>query len=190
MIVFSLVPASSRRALCFAGINVGEVEEREPETALPSNVSMPKDLKPMLRQMIERSPTFRLQCQKISDATQLRIAIELVPRLLECQCRALSNIKRYDTGFILIKVQVIVPNVHLVEVIGHEFEHALEQVEGLDLRTLASTQSEHVYKSEGGGFETKRAMRAGSAIEQEFYFFRDSHPAVLTKSENVSAVRP
>ena len=186
LIMFSLVLASSRNALC----SVEEVEQKKREAALPSNVAMPRDLKPILRQMIERSRTFRLQCQKIGSATQMRIAIELVPRLSDCQCRALSNIKRYDTGFVLIKIQIIVPSFHLVEVIGHEFEHALEQIEGLDLRTLASTQGGHVYKSESGGFETKRAMRAGSAVEQEFYFPRDSRPDVLTKSENVSVARP
>lgn len=156
------------------------------EAALPPNVVMPKYLKPILQRMIERSRTFRLQCQKIGSATQLRIAIELVPRLSDCQCRALSNIKRYGTGFVLIKIQIIVPNIHLVEVIGHEFEHALEQIEGLDLRMLASTQSKYVYKSASGGFETKRAMRAGSTIEQEFYFFRNSRPGILTKTEDIS----
>ncbi len=179
LIMFSLMIAGSPGTLC-------STSGSQAEEALPSNVIMPKDLKPFLRRMIERSRTFRLQCQKIGSATQLRIAIELVPRLSECQCRALSNIKRYDTGFVLIKVQIIVPNIHLVEVIGHEFEHALEQIEGLDLRRLASTQSEYIYKSEGGGFETKRAMRAGIAIEQEFYFFRNTHPDILTKTEDVS----
>lgn len=171
--------ADGPNAHCFAS---GSQEA----AALPSNVVMPKGLKPVLRRMIERSRTFRLQCQRIGGATQLRIAIELVPRLAECQCRALSNIKRYDTGFVLIKIQIIVPNIHLVEVIGHEFEHALEQIEGLDLRVLASKQSEYVYKSEGGGFETRRAMRAGKIIEQEIYFFRNPRPDVLTKAEDIS----
>jgi hypothetical protein len=99
-------------------------------------------------------------------------------------------IKRYDTGFVVIKIQIIVPNIHLVEVVGHEFEHTLEQIEGLDLRALASTQSDYVYKSENGGFETRRAMRAGRVIEQEFSLFRNPQPGILTKSEDVSVARP
>ncbi len=95
----------------------------------------------------------------------LRITIELVPGLSDCQCRALSLIKRYDTSFVIIRIQIIVPNIHLVEVVGHEFEHTLEQIEGLDLRALASTQSDYVYRSGSGEFETIRAMRAGRVIE-------------------------
>lgn len=179
LIAFWLIFSGGRGAFC-------STSESKEETALPSNIVMPKNLKPILQRMIERSRTFRLQCQKIDSAPQLRIAIELVPRLLDCECRALSKIKRYDTGFLLIKMQILVPNIHLIEVIGHEFEHALEQIEGLDLRVLASTQGEHVYKSAGGGFETRRAMRAGNLVEQEFYFSPNSHSDILIKTEDIS----
>jgi hypothetical protein len=185
--VIWLISAGSRGVL---GSVQEETEHKNEAIALPSNVVMPKDMKPILLRMIERSPTFRSQCQKIDSTPYLRIAIEIVPRLSDCQCRALSTVKRYTTGLVVIKVQIIVPSIHIVEVIGHEFEHALEQIEGLDLRALASTQSEYVYKADSGGFETKRAIRAGNVIEQEVYFFRNSNSRILTKSEGVSVGRP
>ena len=52
------------------------------------------------------------------------------------------------------------------ELLGHEIEHVIEQLEGLDLRRLAAA-GQHVWESHRGMFETDRAIRAGQRVFKE-----------------------
>jgi hypothetical protein len=55
----------------------------------------------------------------------------------------------------------------LIELIGHEFEHLLEQIEGLDLKRLARVKGSGVRVLEGRVFETDRAQAAGRLVAAE-----------------------
>src|SRR4051812_3280058 len=46
---------------------------------LPSNIFAPDCLRPMLRELLRRSATFRRQCRKIGDARNLIITIKTLP---------------------------------------------------------------------------------------------------------------
>ena len=59
------------------------------------------------------------------------------------------------------------PNGGLIELIGHEFEHLLEQIEGLDLKRLAGVKGSGVRVLEGQVFETDRAQAAGRLVAAE-----------------------
>jgi hypothetical protein len=146
------------------------------ESDLPSNVFAAEMIRPFLSELIERSVTFRRQCSKVRNAPLLHIVIELVPSLVYDHCLAVSLVTRYAYGRIDIRMLITVPRApsSYAEIIGHEFEHALEQIEGLDLRSLASTSGSCVYRHADGSFETKRAHEAGLAVAREFERFRNS----------------
>ena len=56
-----------------------------------------------------------------------------------------------------------------VELIAHELEHVLEQLDGVDLRSLAAVPASQVRGCECGEerYETVRAVRAGRAAAEE-----------------------
>jgi hypothetical protein len=53
------------------------------------------------------------------------------------------------------------------ELLAHEFEHVIEQLEGVDLRQRATEPHSGVRKVDGGAFETDRANKAGRAAALE-----------------------
>jgi hypothetical protein len=57
------------------------------------------------------------------------------------------------------------PSPDAVELIAHEIEHVLEQLDGVDLK--AQVGSGNVWKREDGGFETRRATEAGRRVPRE-----------------------
>ena len=62
-------------------------------------------------------------------------------------------------------------NIHLtrfedpIELIAHEIEHVIEQLEGVDLEAQAGTGN--VWKREDGAFETRRAIEVGRRVARE-----------------------
>ena len=61
------------------------------------------------------------------------------------------------------------PGRALIEMIGHEFEHVVEQIEGLDLRALARKRGSGVWELDVQVFETDRAQHAGRVVAAESY---------------------
>ena len=59
------------------------------------------------------------------------------------------------------------PGHALVELLAHEFEHLVEQVEGLNLRKLARIRGSGVRELDGELFESDRAIRVGRVVAEE-----------------------
>jgi len=99
-----------------------------------------------------------------------------VPTFTYDHCLAVSLVERYAYGRIRIRMLITVPraSVSYAEILGHEFEHVLEQIEGLDLSALASTGRSGVYRHPDGSYETTRAREAGLVVAREFELFRKS----------------
>src|SRR5262245_26798747 len=141
---------------------------------LPPNISAPAGLKNILDSMLRRSPTFRRQCKLLRDAGNVRIDLKIVVSQT-CLYKAKSIVQRFGNGFVLIEVRLAAPGDY-IEMIGHEFEHAVEQAQGLNLKALASTGCCKVYEVENGVFETARALRAGHIVAGEYYSRRHAPP--------------
>lgn len=148
-------------------------DENNQPTPRSPNIIVPEDFMPILREMTRRSPTFRCQWGRLQQARHLRLRIQLTPSLLSSRYQALSTVVRYHAGLIEITIKIVAPSRNYVELIAHEFEHAIEQVEGLDLRALARTKGSLVYRLEDGSFETERAKQAGRRVTHEFQSFRE-----------------
>ena len=91
--------------------------------------------------------------------------------LLERSFRARSHIQRARSGVILALVE-LTPFGGVEEWIGHEFEHVLEQLDGLRLEEMADGRG-NVWRSSDNMFETERAIRAGRAVAGEVRRSRD-----------------
>jgi hypothetical protein len=131
---------------------------------LPANVGLPRDLDRAIARIYDRSPTFRAQCERIAAAENLRVTVRInasIPR----RCRAFTIVRR--RGYEIRAEVHLPPSSALTELVGHEFEHLLEQIEGLDLRRLARVKDSGVHEAEGRVFETDRAQAAGRVVAVE-----------------------
>ena len=131
---------------------------------LPANVFLLHDIEEPLQRIYERAPSFRAQCARIAAAKGLRVTVRIDPSM-PSRCRAFTRLRRSGTQ--------IFADVHLrpssdhAEMLAHEFEHVLEQIEGLNLHTLSRVKGSGVREVEFAVFETDRAQAAGEAVAAE-----------------------
>ena len=135
-------------------------------STLPANVEFFSDLNRVVQRIYDRSPTFRWQCERIASAPHLRVRVHINTRIPRV-CRALTVIQRQ--GFQIRADVHLRPGSDYSELIGHEFEHLLEQIEGLNLRRLARVRGSGVREVEHELFESDRAQDAGRVVAAEFY---------------------
>ena len=150
-----------------AMVGVAIAGESQPCCAspLPSNVDFqPRDLEAQIVRIYERSPTFRSQCERIGAADSLRITVR-IDTAIPNHYRAFSVIQRHG-GQIRAEVH-LPPSSDHSEMLAHEFEHILEQIEGLDLRTLARIKGSGVREVQYDLFESDRAQAVGRVVVAE-----------------------
>ncbi len=112
--------------------------------------------------LIQSSSTFRAQCERIAAARNLRVDVELVPTL--GLVRAETAITRYEAGAIRAEVRIAFGQDYR-ELIAHEFEHIIEQLDGVDLR--AEADQGRAWLVDRHVFETRRASEAGRRVRRE-----------------------
>ena len=133
------------------------------ESSLPLNIDAGA-LEPHLVELLQRSQTFRHQCERIAASQVLRVTVR-VGMSVEVGGRAQTVIRRYEAGGIRAEVTLRFAEDYY-ELLAHEFEHILEQVEGINLRDEVAARRAWVTPS--GAFETRRASDAGVRAREEF----------------------
>jgi hypothetical protein len=134
--------------------------------ALPTNIRLSPIYRSIVQDMLRRSPTFRRQCSRLGRDSLLIVTVEpaLQPRRLGSA--ATTTITRDARGG--TEAAVRLSGDDLVELIAHEFEHILEQLDDVDLAAMAARSGTGVRAvSELGHFETDRAIAAGRRVESE-----------------------
>ena len=63
--------------------------------------------------------------------------------------------------------EIDLPVIGLAELLAHELEHVIEQMEGVNLARLAREYAPLVSRDEVGAYETARATAAGRAAAAE-----------------------
>jgi hypothetical protein len=139
--------------------------------AVPKIALIPA-LEAVVQKMLQRSPTFRAQWQTLAAHPELHIAVRIGAQLQPYRARTV--VCRYEHGLIVAVIE-LPPADNRVELIAHEFEHIIEQLEGMNLRRLARDSSAGVYDL-GYGYETERAFRIGRQVAREC---RGSNPRGL-----------
>ena len=101
----------------------------------------------------------------MANAPRLTVTISNFHPLPSDRARARTAFVSSDRG-LHADVQ-IAPLDDQVELIAHEIEHVIEQLDGVDLRVRASLRGTGASMCENGSFETIRAVRAGLAVARE-----------------------
>ncbi len=131
---------------------------------IPSNFLVPDTYRTLIDSMLQRSPTFRRQCRRIADASHLQVTLRLgANRLarLRAQTRVFREGVRLNASIELFTME------QLPELIAHELEHVIEQLDGVDLASMEGRSDSHVHVTGEDSFETTRAVRVGRAVAEE-----------------------
>ena len=146
----------------FAALLVARMASSTCESSLPFNLDAGM-LQASVIALLQRSPTFQQQCRRIAAVRLLRITLRL-GTAVDAGAMAQTIISRYDAGGIRAEVTLRFSEDYLL-LLAHEFEHILEQVEGVDLRDEAA--SGRAWRTASGAWETRRAFNAGMKVRQE-----------------------
>ena len=160
--------APSELTLALASNGVGVYTEshrrRTPSRRQP-NLSVPSAYQPAIDQMLARSPMFRRQCLRLAGAPHLSVVVRTTHPLTGGP-RARTQISQAD-GSRLIATVEINPLGDFTELLAHEVEHIIEQLDGIDLAAKATVARSGVWSCADGTFETSRAVRVGTLVASE-----------------------
>jgi hypothetical protein len=117
---------------------------------------------PDVRRLLAHSQTFRAQCVRIAAEPRVNVRIEIVNTL--DGGRAQTTIHRLSSGAIEADVSVLFGE-NYRELLAHEFEHVIEQLDGVNLRAEAAEG--RAWELASGAFETRRAFLAGVQVMRE-----------------------
>ena len=144
-----------------AGQHVVRTQQRCAD-AIPANVEARMFTEDMLA-LLRLSQTFRAQCERIAGDPRLRVRLSVVSTL-DGGGRAQTTFHRYRTGALVADVEVLFGE-NYFELLAHEFEHVIEQLDGVDLRHEAA--GGRAWEVAAGAFETRRASTAGVQVLRE-----------------------
>jgi len=137
------------------------------DVPIPENLQVDPSYRPLLQWMLERSPTFRRQCLRVAGNTKLTVRLFPSGPFWTHGARAVTRFDRTRAG--------LVAEIHLsrfddeVELIAHELEHVIEQLDEVDLSSLAELPGTGVHQVMSGSdtFETSRAAQVGLRVARE-----------------------
>jgi hypothetical protein len=145
--------------------------------AIPANLLIRDEfMRSLVSRMIHRSPTFRGQLLTIGGTRLMLTRLRNVHRSALGSVLAQTTFGRSAAGYLVADIEI--PSTRLlprqnIEYIAHEIEHVLEQIERLNLPSLARLPHSGVRSVELGNapsFETNRAKAAGLTVEREYFF--------------------
>jgi hypothetical protein len=137
------------------------------QVRLPPNLIVSTPLQQTVESMFRDSPTFRRQCARLTNSSSITVSVEQVIIAATARSRARTDFSFGPDGRMFAHVQVG-QAADREEVIAHEFEHIIEQLDGVDLPSLARHATAGVRRTEDvGRFETERAVAMGRQVTQE-----------------------
>jgi hypothetical protein len=154
--------------------SVTSVREYVAADGIPTQISLPPNLivssmyRPLVEAMLHRSPTFRRQCVRIGGEPRLTVHLSVGALPRRSEVRAMTSVTRQSGG----RVTAVIDIFRLdddIELIAHEVEHVIEQLDEVDLASQAALPRTGVYARFGNsqGFETTRATRVGLKVAGE-----------------------
>lgn len=131
---------------------------------IPPNLSFPSIYRSTIESLLRRSEMFRRQCLRLAAAPYLSVTVK--NGHFTAGPRARTTIKRLSDNRLSALVEIH-PLGDLEELIAHELEHIIEQLDGVDLSELAELRGTGVRTCGDGTFETLRAIRIGRLVAQQ-----------------------
>lgn len=137
--------------------------------APPSNVRVDEILQPLVSALLAKSATFRRQWDTINASPLIRVRVLSIIGLQdESRARARGQVARYAHGSLRATIEIPIA-ADVTELLPHELEHVIEQLEGVDLPGLAQRRDHGVVEIRRGVYETARARAAGLQVVREVY---------------------
>ena len=133
---------------------------------VPGNIQVAPPLGSLVARALAHSPTIRQQCLAIAAAPHVRVAVRQHVGRPPAGARATATITRYEHGALFAEIRLPIC-VNQIEMLAHELEHVLEQMEGVNLKLLSASRAGGVSRLSDGSFETARAEAAGRAAAEE-----------------------
>ena len=157
--------------LCYSLLALGPsalVGRLSPWHQLPPNIRITDELRPLLEELLSRSPTLREQCARIAIARQTYVSVMLSQAKLPSEMRARSIARRYQSGLLVVDVEIPPASHDFPELLAHELEHVTEFIERVDFQQLARDRRSGVVRcGVEGSFESERARKAGRTVAAE-----------------------
>jgi hypothetical protein len=120
--------------------------------------------------MWKQSRTFRRQCARIGAEPGLLVRVYTAALISQSGDRAATHIHRLR-GAAGLEAEVYLSSragsSDFIELIAHEFEHIIEQLDGLDLSRLARLAPATAWTTGRVMFETQRATQMGRVVAAE-----------------------
>jgi Tol biopolymer transport system component len=136
---------------------------RQAEAGLLANLDVDPRFRVVVDGMRERSAAFRRQIARIGSAQMFRVRVLPEDRTRPTSGVDARTVFTFDRG-VLARADIYL-RMATAELIAHEMEHIVEQLDGIDLRVQAGNGV--VWKSHDNSFETRRAIEAGRLVAQE-----------------------
>ena len=135
------------------------------QPGLPSNLHVEPIYLDLVESMANQSSTFDAQLRRIAAAPGVTVYVDIIPRVIGARAR--TRMVRQGDG--LTAWMEVARFDDVVELIAHEIEHVIEQVERVDLATGAGVPRAgiHSVSLDGATFETARAALAGVTVARE-----------------------
>jgi len=135
-----------------------------PDALLPGNLIFVDVLRPFVAAMWRRSPTFRRQCVRLAEHSDVIVHVEIALGVKGAAAR--SHVERHQAAWnAAVQIEWRDP-ARYAELIAHELEHVLEQLDGVDLQRLARQHVDGVMQ-QGHDYETARAWSVGQTVARE-----------------------
>ena len=152
--------------VCLAlGNGVLRASSSQAGAELPSNLTASAVFQPTVERMWRSSPTFRRQSQRLSAAPQLHVNLQLEELARRPSSYHARTAMRHQNG-VLVSADIRLTRAgDPVELIAHEIEHVIEQLDRVDLQAHAGSGT--VWKRDDGAFETRRAIVVGKRVAGE-----------------------
>ena len=132
------------------------------------NLTIASSYQTLVDAMLTRSPTFRRQCARLAAAPSLSVVIRSESPV-GTRARAMTEIQRLSGGRLVAYVRVGL-SAATGELIAHEIEHVLEQLDGVDLPVKSRLRGSGVKRlSELEAYETTRAIVTGQRVAREAF---------------------
>jgi hypothetical protein len=133
---------------------------QEGEQGPPSNLKA-GHFQSIVDGMWRDSPTFRRQCERVGAQRGLIVTVSADMPRPGASTRATTTMTR--RGRKVFAETILQSSYDRVELIAHEIEHVIEQLDGVKLRTTASEGS----RNAPGVYESCRAVEAGRRVARE-----------------------
>jgi len=123
-------------------------------------------IRALLEDVSRRSPFLHRQLARLTSDTRLTLSIDIVPASRLRQMRAMTRL--LSAGRRIHADVVLSIEVDIAELLGHEFEHVLERLDGVQLQQRYARGDTSTHPSASNAFETNRAVLAGRVVAAEY----------------------